>query len=256
MAQHHLLWPNATFSLRSARQWLILPLHLAHKAHPLEQMNEPTTLGAYLRRERERRGLALKSISESTKLSVGLLEGLEADDISRWPGGIFRRAFVRSYANCVGLDPDDVVKRFERQHPPPEAEAVINPAAPVPTGRHAPRPAGWKPAVPPQRARLVGTAADLTVALVLAFGSAAAGSRLLWPVLLISAYYAVGILLTGTSPMVALLSDSPAPALEPRPTAAAPASEQVPAPPAAPARVQPRRTSERPRQRRGAQARA
>ena len=39
---------------------------------------------------------------------------------------------------------------------------------------------------------MVGTAADLTVAVVFAFGSAAAWSRLLWPVLLISAYYAVG----------------------------------------------------------------
>ena len=222
-------------------------------------MNEPTTLGAYLRRERERRGLALKTISESTKVSVGLLEGLEADDISRWPGGIFRRAFVRSYAECVGLDPDDVVKRFERQHQPPEAEvvaAVANPAIPASTGGNAPRSTARRSPVPPQRARVVGTAADLTVAVVLAFGSAAAGSRLLWPVLLIAAYYASGILLTGTSPMVALLSESPAPLPEPRPASAAPAAEQLAPPQAAPARVQPRRTSERPRQRRGAQARA
>jgi hypothetical protein len=60
-----------------------------------------------------------------------------------------------------------------------------------------------------KRGRLIGTAADLTVALVLALGSAAAGSRLLWPVLLIAGYYAIGVLLTGTSPMVALLNDTP-----------------------------------------------
>jgi hypothetical protein len=47
------------------------------------------------------------------------------------------------------------------------------------------------------------------VALVLAFGSAAAGSRRLWPVLLIAAYYAAGVLMTGTSPMVALLETMP-----------------------------------------------
>ena len=45
--------------------------------------------------------------------------------------------------------------------------------------------------------------------MVLAFGSAAAGSRLLWPVILIAAYYAAGVLLTGTSPMVALLGQVP-----------------------------------------------
>ncbi len=37
----------------------------------------------------------------------------------------------------------------------------------------------------------------MAVAMVLAFGSAAAGSRLLWPVLAIAAYYAAGVLLTG-----------------------------------------------------------
>jgi hypothetical protein len=262
------------FSLRLARLWRILPLHLAYNPNPLELMTEPSTLGAYLRRERERRGLALRTISESTKLSVGLLEGLEADDISRWPGGIFRRAFVRSYAQCVGLDPDDVFKRFEQQHPLPETQ-VLTPVAHSTVAAIASGPSDQvvpsRATAQEQRARVLGTAADLTVAIVLAFGSAAAGSRLLWPVLLISAYYAIGILLTGTSPMVALLTEVPAPAPKPFDTAqgrpfdkaqggpqvpAAPATEQLTPPPAAPARPQPRRTSDRPRQRRGAQARA
>ena len=260
------------FSLRSARQWRILPLHLAHNPNPLEQMSEPTTLGAYLRRERERRGLALRTISETTKLSVGLLEGLEADDISRWPGGIFRRAFVRSYAQCVGLDPDDVFKRFEQQHPLPETQVITAGASSTvaaASGSSDQSITRISP-VPAQRARVLGTAADLTVAIVLAFGSAAAGSRLLWPVLLIAAYYAIGILLTGTSPMVALLTEAPAATPGPffkaqggpfdraqgGPQTAAAATEQLTQPPAAPARVQPRRTNERPRQRRGAQARA
>lgn len=225
-----------------------------------ELMNEPTTLGAYLRRERERRGLALRTISESTKVSVPLLEGLEADDISRWPGGIFRRAFVRSYAQCVGLDPDDVVRRFERQHQPEPDAGQADPLSAV--ARAAPdsqapgaQAAGLRPAYG-QRARVLGTAADLTVALVIAFGSAAAGSRLLWPVLLIAAYYAAGVLLTGTSPMVALLGDeslaSDAPASSP--SAASPGT--TPNRPAAERRPQPRRTHERPRQRRGNQVRA
>ena len=223
-------------------------------------MNEPTTLGADLRRERERRGIALRTISESTKVSLSLLEGLEADDISRWPGGIFRRAFVRSYAECVGLDADDVVRRFERQHPPPESELPItppvqgiSPAQAAAFARAAARPAGSQP---PQRTRVLGTAADLAVASVIAFGFAAGGSRLLWPVLLIAAYYAIGILLTGTSPMVALLADVTD--LEPRPAAPlAPADPPAARPIVqAPAQVrsQARRTSERPRQRRQVRA--
>ena len=173
-------------------------------------MDETTTLGAYLRAERERRDLALRTISESTKVSLPLLEGLESDDISRWPGGIFRRAFVRSYAEAVGLDPDEVFQRFERQyrpasdtpgvdsgHPPREIVALAQASGDY-------KGSGERSS---NRARILGTAADMTVALVLAFGSAAAGSRLLWPVLLIAAYYAAGVLFTGTSPMVALLGE-------------------------------------------------
>jgi hypothetical protein len=251
------LWIVATFSLRWARQWLILPLHPAYNPNARELMNEPTTLGAYLRRERERRGLALRAISESTKVSVGLFEGLEADDISRWPGGIFRRAFVRSYAQCVGLDADDVVRRFERQYPTTEVDVNAAAATVVatPSGTRSEISTSSATSVRPSgRARLLGTAADITVAIVLAFGSAAAGSRLLWPVLLIAGYYAIGVMLTGTSPMVALLTDSAA--TPPERVTPPEISRDPVGPPAVVPRLQPRRTTERPRQRRGAQARA
>ena len=184
-------------------------------------MTEPTTLGADLRRERERRGLALRSISENTKVSIALLEGLEADDISRWPGGIFRRAFVRAYAQCVGLDADEVMRRFEKQFPAEGAEAA-DPAEALAAGgrpvvvRQFPQRPAPAASMVSSRTRMLGTAADLTVAIVFAFACAAAGSRLLWPVLLIAAYYAAGVLLTGTSPMVALLSDGLAASPGPR----------------------------------------
>jgi transcriptional regulator with XRE-family HTH domain len=174
-------------------------------------MDDTTTLGAYLRAERERRGMALRAISEDTKVSLPLLEGLESDDISRWPGGIFRRAFVRAYAESVGLDPDDVFRRFEQQHKPAQLEPSVESSGSAATelavlaqGRSARRvgSSGWSL---PDRARYLGTAADLTIAAVFAFGSAAAGARLLWPVLIIAMYYAAGVLFTGTSPMVALL---------------------------------------------------
>jgi transcriptional regulator with XRE-family HTH domain len=195
-------------------------------------MNEPS-LGIWLRRERERRGITLRQIAEQTKVAVPLLEGLEADNLSRWPAGIYRKAFVRSYAVCIGLDPDEVAKRFAQEHPP-EPETSPLPVAPVSATASADAPAA--PAAGPRdrrprlasRARVLGTAADLTVALVIALGSAAAGSRLLWPVLVIALYYAIGTLLTGTSPMVALLSDSGDDSAPTGPRAAEPAEEPEP----------------------------
>jgi cytoskeletal protein RodZ len=89
-------------------------------------MEPASTFGPRLRQERERRHISLKSIAENTKISRSLLEALERDDVSRWPTGIFRRSFVRSYAKAIGLDADDIVREFAERFPDPTA-----PAAPV-----------------------------------------------------------------------------------------------------------------------------
>ena len=73
--------------------------------------------GGMIRQARETRGLSLRQIATSTKISVAALEALERNDISRLPGGIFGRAFVRSYALQVGLDPDETVRVFLEQFP-------------------------------------------------------------------------------------------------------------------------------------------
>lgn len=73
--------------------------------------------GATLRDARERRGVSLRQIASDTKISVAVLEALERNDISRLPGGIFGRSFIRSYATAVGLDPDVALEDFLRQFP-------------------------------------------------------------------------------------------------------------------------------------------
>src|SRR4029078_1018588 len=75
------------------------------------------TLGSSLREARERRGVSLREIANATKISVSVLEALERTDISRLPGGIFGRAFVRSYAIEVGLDPETTIQEFIAQFP-------------------------------------------------------------------------------------------------------------------------------------------
>src|SRR5438132_2101777 len=73
--------------------------------------------GTKLRAARERRGMSLRQIANATKISVSALEALERNDISRLPGGIFSRAFVRSYAVEVGLDPEATIQDFIEQFP-------------------------------------------------------------------------------------------------------------------------------------------
>jgi len=73
--------------------------------------------GSKLREARERRGVTLRQIANTTKISFGQLESLEKNDISKLPGGIFSRAFVRSYALEVGLDPEATIQDFIAQFP-------------------------------------------------------------------------------------------------------------------------------------------
>ena len=89
------------------------------------------SFGSRLRYERERRQIALKSIAESTKINLNLLEGLERDDVSRWPSGIFRKSFIRSYAEAVGLKPDVIAREFVERYPDPlEVQLAAIPPGP------------------------------------------------------------------------------------------------------------------------------
>lgn len=80
--------------------------------------DKPTLdFGARLREARERCGLSLRVIADATKISVRVLQALESNDISRLPGGIFSRGFVRAYALEVGLDPEQTVAEFITRFP-------------------------------------------------------------------------------------------------------------------------------------------
>jgi len=73
--------------------------------------------GRRLREARERKGIALQAVAESTKIKMSLLASLERGDVSRWPAGIFRRAFVREYATAIGLQPAAVLAEFSKLFP-------------------------------------------------------------------------------------------------------------------------------------------
>jgi transcriptional regulator with XRE-family HTH domain len=198
-------------------------------AVPLPRNNQADlSFGRRLRRERERRKIALTSIAENSKISAGLFEELERDDVSRWPSGIFRRSFIRAYAQAIGLDADEVAREFLERFPDPNDPIAaplgvpsVPPAAPA---QPAPSPAITliKPAPPPAPAappaaetvmrgpltpseRFTAIAWDAGIVITLGlllyttFGS-------LWMPLCVAmtTYFALGILLFGNTPGAAL----------------------------------------------------
>src|SRR5256885_9695158 len=70
--------------------------------------------GEKLRLAREERGIALRDISEQTRISIRYLEAIEADDYRRLPGGIFNRSFIRAYAKFIGYDEHKALEDYAR----------------------------------------------------------------------------------------------------------------------------------------------
>jgi hypothetical protein len=198
-------------------------------------MIERHQFGPFLRRERERRGVTLQDIATQTKISVSLLAALERNDFSRWPGGIFRRSFVRSYAQAVGLDPEPVVGDFVRLFPPDAGSARQMAGSAPPPETPQPRPlhvASGDPDTGKGRARSTrGRMAIAGVELALVGGvGAAVGMALDW----FYAWPALGVGALGVVAANVKLKRKPAP----RPVAVAP-------PPTAPAGPQTRHNTKR-----------
>src|SRR5262244_3686164 len=72
------------------------------------------SIGEKLRLAREARGIALREISEQTRISMRYLEAIESDDYKRLPGGIFNRSFIRAYAKSVGFDEKEAMEDYAR----------------------------------------------------------------------------------------------------------------------------------------------
>jgi transcriptional regulator with XRE-family HTH domain len=88
-------------------------------------------LGEFLRRERELRHISLDDVAERTKISRRYLEAIEEGRYDRLPGETFVRGFIRSYAQAVGLDPEDTLLMYSQSR-------AVQEVAPLRTERPSP----------------------------------------------------------------------------------------------------------------------
>lgn len=78
-------------------------------------MDQPATedIGGRLRRAREARGRSLQDVAAVTRLSVHTLRAIERNEFTKLPDGIYRKAYLRTVAAEVGLDPDAIGADFD-----------------------------------------------------------------------------------------------------------------------------------------------
>ena len=85
-----------------------------------------------LKAARERKGITLAEIAETTKIPSSVFAALERCDLRSWPKGLFRRSFFRDYVGMIGLPVAEAVEAFVRLFPDDEPAIVSKVADEVP----------------------------------------------------------------------------------------------------------------------------
>ena len=70
-------------------------------------------VGSYLKHERELRGVPLEEISGATKIHIRFLKALEENSFDELPGEVFIKGYIRSYANIIGSDVEEMLNIYK-----------------------------------------------------------------------------------------------------------------------------------------------
>lgn len=79
--------------------------------------------GKYLSQQRELRGMSREDVARATKIPPSLISALEAGQVERLPSRIFVVNYIKSYAQVIGLAPEEALLRYEE----------VDKATPAPT---------------------------------------------------------------------------------------------------------------------------
>jgi cytoskeleton protein RodZ len=71
------------------------------------------TVGDLLRRARLEHGVEIEALAEGLRIRGAYLAAIEQGRYDRLPGPVYALGFVRAYANYLGLDGDEAVRRFK-----------------------------------------------------------------------------------------------------------------------------------------------
>lgn len=79
-------------------------------------------LGTRLKEARLSKKLSLDDLQEVTKIQKRYLIGIEEGNYSLMPGTFYVRAFIKQYAEAVGLDPDELFEEYKSDLPSTNSE--------------------------------------------------------------------------------------------------------------------------------------
>ena len=95
----------------------------------------PDGVGATMRDERLRNGWELGELAAHLKIRRVHLAAIEDDRFDLLPAGSYAANFVRGYATALGLDPDEMVRRYRAQSGQAEPRLELNFPVPLQESR-------------------------------------------------------------------------------------------------------------------------
>nr|WP_081727978.1 helix-turn-helix domain-containing protein [Halalkalibacter hemicellulosilyticus] len=85
-------------------------------------------LGQHLKEIREQKNITLDDLQRTTKIQKRYLIAIEEGHYDRLPGQFYARAFIKTYAESIGLDPEELFDQFKSELPNPQQETVQLPS--------------------------------------------------------------------------------------------------------------------------------
>lgn len=87
-----------------------------------ENEQKKIKIGKILRKAREDKGYTLDDLQQVTKIQKRYLIAIEDENFDELPGDFYVRAFIKQYANMVGLDGNDLLQQYDDQLPKTKTE--------------------------------------------------------------------------------------------------------------------------------------
>lgn len=94
-----------------------------------------TELGSRLKEARKAKGYSIDDLQEITKIQKRYLAGIEEGNYETMPGSFYVRAFIKQYAEAVGLNGDELLEMYKTDIPTPTNEDVSKNIPTTPTRR-------------------------------------------------------------------------------------------------------------------------
>ena len=92
--------------------------------------NGDAKIGPVLEKARKDRGLTLEEAEHATKIRRRYLAGLEREDFGVLPDAIYARGFLKTYANYLGLDGEELARELRDRRRPRRERGVTYGAPP------------------------------------------------------------------------------------------------------------------------------